>query len=87
MVCKYLALKELYIDAKDINIENKLNNIPKDTEEVSKQWWQDINAIPYDKWIIIDHKKIVAKGIEEINNFNKLDNKEKEEKKFTNLKF
>lgn len=66
MVCKYLALKELYIDAKDINIENKLNNIPKDTEEVSKQWWQDINAIPDDKWIIIDHKKLLQKELKKL---------------------
>jgi len=58
---------------------------PLDTEEINKKWWQPFNldllSIPEDKWMIIDHKKLISSAINKINEFDELDQTEKEKHK------
>lgn len=46
---------------------------PLDTEEINKKWWNSLNdtlLIDNDKWMIIDHKKLVINAIIELEKFN-----------------
>jgi ADP-ribose pyrophosphatase YjhB (NUDIX family) len=72
----------LYINM-DSDAEPREDASPLDTVEVNKKWWHPLDQvfrIPEDKWMIIDHHKIVDRASRALDEFDRLSLAEKETK-------